>query len=335
MNDKLISSDQLSNLIRKLKNQKKRVVTYNGSFDVLHAGHIESIREAKQQGDTLIILLNSDKSIKMYKGPSRPMLPEKERAKMISALEDVDYVVIFEEINPKKILSEIKPSVHCNGSDWGKNCVERDVVERNGGKIHVLKWKDGFSTTDIISRILDVSKKPTVKAIFMDRDGTINDNKKGYVHKVEDFKFLPGVVSSLRKLSKTEYLLIIVTNQSGIGRGKFSHDDFRKLSKWIVGTLKKEKIKIDKTYHCPHHPKDNCDCRKPGIELFLHAVEDFEINLSKSWIIGDNEKDVLTGREANIKTIKIGNRMKQNLKLEPNYYASSFQEAADIILSKE
>src|SRR3989344_9533026 len=126
MIDKIISKTKLDKLIGELKNKKKKIVTYNGSFDVLHAGHIESIREAKRQGDILIILLNSDKSIKMYKGPLRPINTESDRSKIISALGDVDYVVIFDEINPKKILSEIKPDVHCNGSDWGKNWVERE-----------------------------------------------------------------------------------------------------------------------------------------------------------------------------------------------------------------
>jgi len=332
MSKKIIPQDEIFRLVHGLRKQNKKIVTYNGSFDVLHAGHIESIREAKRQGDILIILLNSDKSIKMYKGPLRPINTESDRSKIISALGDVDYVVIFDEINPKKILSEIKPDVHCNGSDWGKNWVEREVVEKNGGKFHLLKWEKGFSTTDVISRILEVSKKSTVKAIFMDRDGTINDNKKGYVHKIGDFEFLPGVLSSLRKLSKTEYLLIIVTNQSGIGRGKYTPNDFQKLNKWIMDTLGKENIRIDRIYHCPHHPDDNCDCRKPGIRLFLQAVEDFGISLSKSWLIGNDESDIVAGREANIKTIKIGKKVDSALKLEPNYYAKNFKEAVDIIL---
>ena len=120
-NNKITTLKKLIPIVQKLKKQNKKIVTYNGSFDVLHAGHIESIREAKRQGDILIILLNSDKSIKMYKGPLRPINTESDRSKIISALGDVDYVVIFDEINPKKILSEIKPDVHCNGSDWGKN----------------------------------------------------------------------------------------------------------------------------------------------------------------------------------------------------------------------
>lgn len=330
MNKKIIPQDAISSLVQDLRKQNKKIVTYNGSFDVLHVGHIKSIKEAKEQGDVLIILLNSDKSIKMYKGPSRPINNQDDRAGTISSLDAVDYIVLFDEINPKRILSLIKSDIHCNGSDWGENCIERSVVEENGGKIHVLKWEEGFSSTDVIDKTLGEEK--FVKAIFLDRDGTINDNKDGYTHKIEDFEFLPGVIEGLKKLSKTDYLLIIVTNQSGIGRGMFTHDDFKKLSEWLLSEFNKEGIKITKIYHCPHHPDDDCDCRKPGIGLFLQAVKDFGINLSKSWFTGNSDNDVIAGREANIRTIKIGDKVNDILKLEPSYYVKNFKEAVDIIL---
>lgn len=330
MRKKIISQDEISSIVQDLRKQNKKIVTYNGSFDVLHTGHIKSIGEAKEQGDVLIILLNSDKSIKLYKGPSRPVNNQGDRAELIASLDTVDYVVLFDEINPKKILGLIKPDVHCNGSDWGENCIERSVVEENGGKIHVLEWQEGFSSTNIINKILGEEK--SIKAIFLDRDGTINDNKKGYIHKIEEFEFLPGVINSLKELSKTDYLLIVVTNQSGIGRGIYAHDDFQKLSEWLLSSLKNEGIKISKIYHCPHHPIDRCDCRKPGIGLFLRAVHDFGISLNKSWLIGDSDSDVIAGREANIKTIKIGDKVNSVLKLEPNYYTLNFKEAVEIIL---
>lgn len=331
MNKKIIPQEAISSVVQSLRNQNKKIVTYNGSFDVLHVGHVRSIKEAKAQGDILIVLLNSDKSIKLYKGPTRPINRQEDRAELIASIDVVDYVVIFDEINPKKILNLIKPDIHCNGSDWGENCVERGVVEENGGQIHVLEWREGFSSTNTIDKIFGDEQKP-VKAIFLDRDGTINDNKKGYTHKIGQFEFLPGVIEGLRKLSKTDYLLIIVTNQSGIGRGIYKQDDFQKLSKWLLDVLNKQGIKISKIYHCPHHPNDNCDCRKPGIGLFLKAVKDLGISLNKSWLIGDRDSDVIAGREANIKTIKIGNKMNDAFKLEPNYYAKNFKEAVDIIL---
>jgi rfaE bifunctional protein nucleotidyltransferase chain/domain len=332
MSKKIIPQNATPLIVKDLKKQGKKIVTYNGSFDILHAGHVESIREAKQQGDILIILLNSDKSVKLYKGPTRPINNQEIRAKAILSLDLADYIIVFDEINPKKVLDLIKPDIHCCGSDWGKNCIERKIVEENGGKIYVLKWKKGFSTTDIIKKKFGDQEKSSVKAIFLDRDGTINDNKGGYIYKIKDFEFLPGVIEGLKKLSKTDYFLIVITNQSGIGRGMYSDDDFQKLNKWLLNEVSGEGIRIDKIYHCPHHPDDKCDCRKPEIGLFLKAVRDFGINLSKSWFIGNSDSDVISGREANIKTIKIGDKVNSSLKLEPNYYVKNFEEAVNIIL---
>jgi len=332
INKKIKSKTQILKIVKDLKIKGKKIVTYNGSFDILHIGHIKSLYEAKNKGDILIVLLNSDKSIKIYKGPKRPIINQKDRAETLSALECVDYVTIFDEINPINILSLIKPHVHCNGSDWGKNCVERAVVERNGGKIYFLKWQKGYSTTSLIKKITELYSTPSVKAVFIDRDGTINDNGLGYIYKIEDFKFLPGSIDALRRLSKTDYKIIIVTNQSGIGRGLYNKADFEKLNSWFLETTKNHDIRIDKVYFCPHTPEDNCRCRKPEIGMLLEAVDDFGISLNESWVIGDDPKDVIMGRMANTKTIKIGSRMPLKLKLEPNFYASNLLEAVEKIL---
>lgn len=328
--NKIKSQKEIVGLAGSLKRKGKTVVTYNGSFDLLHLGHLRSLQEAKSQGDVLIVLLNSDKSVKGYKGPNRPIVSQLERAQMLAALECVDYVVIFDEINPKRILAEIKPDIHCNGSDWGKDCVEKETVEKNGGRIYILKFVPGHSTTRLIEKILGVYAKPSVKAVFLDRDGTINENNPEYTHRKEDFKFLPGVIPALRKLSKTDYKIIIVTNQSGIGRGYFKEKELQELHCWLLGRFEKEKIRIDKIYYCPHHPKDDCSCRKPKIGLLEKAVRDFGIDLSKSWMIGDEEKDVLTGREANLKTIILGKKS-----AKAHYVAKDFAAAAAIILKNK
>lgn len=331
-NAKVISLTALPELLKKLSKQRKKIVTYNGSFDLLHIGHIRSVRQAKQQGDVLFILLNSDVSIKKYKGPSRPIISEKERAETIAALADVDYVVLFDDINPKKVLAIIKPAIHCNGSDWGKNCVEKEVVEENGGEIYILHWEKGYSTTKLIENIIKKHNEKDNKAVFIDRDGTINDNANGYIYDIKDFKFLPGVIKALQRLSKTEYKLIVITNQSGIGRGYYSLHDYEKLTRCMLKEFKKYSIRIDRVYYCPHKPEDACLCRKPNIGLLLQAVKDFGISLSKSWIVGDDVKDVLMGRVANLKTIKIGAKMPKGSKLEPHYYAKSLLDAASVIL---
>lgn len=335
MHKKIKTQNEIIRIVRSLKKQDKKIVTYNGSFDVLHFGHIKSLEEAKQQGDVLVVLINSDESIRQYKGPSHPINSQEERAEVLSAIECVDFLVIFDEINPKEILKKIKPDIHCNGSDWGKNCIERNVVEESGGRIHILKWQTGFSTSNLIKKILNVYSKPEAKAIFLDRDGTINiDNKPGYTYKINDFKFLPGVISGLKNLSKKDYKIIIATNQSGISRNYFKDSDLCLLHKWMIKELRKNGARINKIYYCPHGPDDNCFCRKPEPGMFLQAVKDFNINLSKSWFIGDDQRDVLAGRNANIKTIKIGDKMPPGLKLEPNYYAKNLLQAVEIIFKK-
>src|SRR3989338_3215825 len=169
---KIKTQKEIIQICRRFKKRKKTVVTYNGSFDVLHLGHIKSLEEAKSQGDVLIVPLNSDKSVKNYKGPNHPIVSEKERAQTLAALSCVDYVVIFDEINPKEILNKIKPNIHCHGSDWGIDCVEKETVESNGGKIYILKIVPGLSTTGLVKKILNIYAKPEVRAIFLDRDGT-------------------------------------------------------------------------------------------------------------------------------------------------------------------
>lgn len=329
---KIKEPKEIGEIIQRLKKQGKKIVTYNGSFDLLHSGHIASIHEAKEQGDILIIPINSDKSIRTYKGPNRPIVSQGDRAKILAALESVDYVTIFDDINPKKILALLKPNIHCNGLDWGKNCIERETVEQNGGRIHILKWKKDQSSSRLIKKILDMYKKPSRKAVFFDRDGTINLNKDGYIHKIEDFEFTPHALEGLRALTKTDYEIIILTNQSGIGRGYYTKDDFKKLNDWMLGFLKEKGIKITKTYYCPHVDENHCECRKPNIGMLLWAVRDFDISLNDSWFIGNDSRDVVMGREANVKTIKIGEKMPDALRLEPNYHVNDIQEAAKIII---
>lgn len=129
------------------------------------------------------------------------------------------------------------------------------------------------------------------KAIFLDRDGVINIDK-AYVSKIEDFEFCEGVFEALRHFQKLGYLLIIVTNQSGIGRGYYSEEDFQTLSTWMRKQLLDAKIKLDAIYHCPHAPEVNCTCRKPKSGMFEEAIKAFAIDVRNSWMIGDKKSDM-------------------------------------------
>lgn len=135
------------------------------------------------------------------------------------------------------------------------------------------------------------------KAIFLDRDGTINVEKH-YLYKIEDFEFLPGVIEALKMLQDAGYLLIVITNQSGIGRGYYTENDFKVLNDWMVNTLKEKGIVISAVYYCPHLPdakilkyRKDCECRKPKLGMYYQAIKDFNIDLSQSYAIGDKIRD--------------------------------------------
>ena len=139
------------------------------------------------------------------------------------------------------------------------------------------------------------------KALFLDRDGTINI-EKGYVFRIKDFEFRPGIFDLIRKYQQQNYLIIIVTNQSGIARGFYTEKEFRTLSEWMTKTFQSEKINITKIYHCPHHPDftGKCTCRKPAPGMILQAIREFNINPGASVLIGDKKSDISAGKNAGI-----------------------------------
>jgi D-glycero-beta-D-manno-heptose 1-phosphate adenylyltransferase len=150
---KIIAPHLLSEHIALLKSNNKTIVTLNGSFDLMHAGHLQIIYEASLQGEVLIVALNSDASIKKYKSLNRPIIPLEYRMEMMAALEFVRYVTWFDETDPRQLLSTIQPHVHVNGEEYGENCLEADVVRSYGGKMHIVSIVPGFSTSTIIHKI--------------------------------------------------------------------------------------------------------------------------------------------------------------------------------------
>jgi D-glycero-D-manno-heptose 1,7-bisphosphate phosphatase len=146
------------------------------------------------------------------------------------------------------------------------------------------------------------------KALFLDRDGIINIDY-GYVSKIEKFTFNEGIFDLLRFFRKEGYLLFIVTNQSGIGRGYYSEEDFNTLTKWMLDALKKEDIHIESTQHCSHAPEENCYCRKPNRGMIEAILSEQTLDLKESWMIGDKQSDIDLAHNATIAhTISIGER---------------------------
>lgn len=147
----------LAGVLADLRRQGKRVVFTNGCFDLLHPGHIYLLSQAKPLGDVLVVGVNSDASVKRLKGAQRPILSEPERILLLSALAVVDYVTIFSEDTPLELIRLLRPQVLVKGGDWSPEAVVgREVVEEEGGKVVLISYQAGFSTTDIIKRILTV-----------------------------------------------------------------------------------------------------------------------------------------------------------------------------------
>jgi rfaE bifunctional protein nucleotidyltransferase chain/domain len=152
---KIKDLDEIARIADRLRREGRTVVTNNGSYDLLHIGHVISLFEAARQGDVLIVGVNSDISVRAYKGPSRPIVPQQARVRMIAALPCVDYVTTFDEPVCIPFVQRVRPDVHTNGAEYGKDCIERQVVERFGGRIHLLPMVEGFHSSDLIRRILE------------------------------------------------------------------------------------------------------------------------------------------------------------------------------------
>ena len=185
------------------------------------------------------------------------------------------------------------------------------------------------------------------KAIFLDRDGTINVDKK-YLSKIEDFEYLSGAIEGLKLLQDAGYLLIIITNQSGIARGYYTEDDFSKLNDWMIQNLKSRGIEISKVYYCPHHLdgkiekyRVDCNCRKPKLGLYQKAIEDFDIDLSESWTIGDKLRDSQICETTNCRGFLISDLEKTNIinvvkrgNIRNIEYANDLYDAAKMIVNR-
>lgn len=150
----VLSRQQVSAFAARIRATGGRVVFTNGVFDLLHPGHIRYLNDARTLGDVLIVGVNSDRSVRANKGPTRPITPEAERAELIASLRSVDAVTVFDEDTPLALITAVQPDVLAKGADWGpENIVGRDVVEGRGGAVVRVKLAEGFSSTRLIDRV--------------------------------------------------------------------------------------------------------------------------------------------------------------------------------------
>ena len=150
----IIRRDDIVELVKNLHAQGKTVVTTNGCFDILHVGHVRYLQKTKSFADVLIVMLNSDKSVKSIKGPTRPINCEDDRAEILCALSVVDYVVLFDEDSPRNLLDEIKPDVYTKGADYTMETLpDADIMRKNGTRVEFISFVEGKSTTNVIKKM--------------------------------------------------------------------------------------------------------------------------------------------------------------------------------------
>lgn len=175
-------------------------------------------------------------------------------------------------------------------------------------------------------------EKELKKAIFIDRDGVINI-EKDYLYKIEDFEFISGVFEALRAFLKKGYLLFIITNQSGIGRGYYTFEDFKLLTNWMLKELNKQNIEIKDVQFCPHTPNEECLCRKPNTGMIDNILKKYSLDLENSWLIGDKASDIKCAKNAKIKNtiqVKSGHSFNENLS-EATYVCETILDSVKFI----
>ena len=152
--DKIRPRGWLASAVTTLKREGKQVVFTNGCFDLLHVGHVRLLEQARQLGDVLVVGINSDRSVRRLKGPSRPLVKERDRAQVLARLASVDYVTVFDEATPHALIAALKPNVLVKSADWAmREVVGRDVLKRSGGRVVRIPLVKGYSTTGLVERL--------------------------------------------------------------------------------------------------------------------------------------------------------------------------------------
>lgn len=293
-------------LAERLVSLPRPLVFTNGVFDVLHRGHVQYLHAARQLGGSLVLGLNSDTSARLLgKGPDRPLNRAGDRALVLAALQSVSLVTFFDERTPVSLIQDIRPDVYVKGGDYDMETLEETRVVRGwGGQSLAIPFVDGYSTTSLVQRIR--RGQALRKAAFLDRDGVINLDR-AYVHRWEDFEFVPGAIDAMRRLAGAGYALVVVTNQSGIARGMYTPAQYQALTERLREYLAAQGVPLAGVYHCPHHPAGkvaefavDCDCRKPAPGLILQAARELGLSLPDSLLVGDKPSDVQAARAAGV-----------------------------------
>jgi rfaE bifunctional protein nucleotidyltransferase chain/domain len=325
---KILSLEQMDQWVASEKAAGRRIGFTCGSFDLLHAGHVQYLAAARDLCDRLIVAVNSDASVGRYKNPLRPIVPERERIYVVAGLAAVDAVTVLEDDRPLSLLLRWKPDLYIKGGDYQADELRSgDDVRAYGGRVEVIRPGFDTSSSKLIDRIGALSAHAVPEAatlhsfrglVLLDRDGTLIRNIP-FLHDPSKVEILPGVIEGLEKLQAAGFRLAIVSNQQGIGLGYFTVQDFIAVNQVMLRELGSRGIRISKIYFCPHSLAEQCSCRKPAVGMVVRAMRDFKTAPEQTFLIGDSDDDMQAGAAAGCRTVRTG--------------AGGFGAAAEQILS--
>lgn len=311
-----------------------------GAFDLLHAGHVEYLSEARRCCDALLVAVNSDSSVRASKGQWRPINSEQHRLSVVAALQTVDAVTLMPETRPAELIQLLQPDLYMKGGDYSEaNLRSKPLVEAYGGRVVVIPIRSHISTSAILERaallqlheqvpLPNAAQRP--RLIFLDRDGTLIRDVP-FLHDPSRVELLPGVLEGLRHLQHAGFTLVLVTNQQGIGLGYYTEADFIAVNRALLRQLAPAGIRIARIYYCPHSLADDCECRKPGSLLLKRAFEYFQASPGACFFIGDSPADCQAAAGAGCPSVLISPGA--SLPAPCTHRAGSFQEAAAWVLS--
>jgi rfaE bifunctional protein nucleotidyltransferase chain/domain len=341
MKSKIRTREEVVQICCEQRGIGKRIGLTSGAFDVLHAGHVEYLEYARTLVDVLVVAVNSDESVRSYKSPGRPINGERERAEVIAGLQSVDHVFVFSERNNNLNVELLKPDVYIKAGDYtAESLSSRGIVESYGGRVEIVPFKAGFSTTGVIEKIAALSRTEEGEqivyerrpAVFVDRDGTVNEHIE-YLSDPAQFREIPGSFAALKSIRDLGFRIVIVTNQPGIGLGYFSKEDFFVVNREMMRQASSIGCFIDKVYFCPHSKGDSCQCRKPNPYFIERAVRELNVDLSKSFVIGDMTSDIQLGKNAGCRSVlvKTGRGGEDRLyDVRPDYVVSDLREVVSL-----
>ncbi len=319
------NSKDLLEALNTLRNNNK-IGVISGSFDVLHEGHKLALDFCKSKVDKLVVLINSDESIRLYKGNERPFIKLAERMNDLNVYDNELFICMFNDLIPNNILENIKPDIYFLSRDWIKNAVEKPILEK-----YNIKLLDHPELTNISTTKLNPKLDKSIGAIFFDRDGTINKDV-GFLNSVDKIEISSKNLKAISKLSELNFLNIIISNQSGVDRGYFNVKAVEKINNKIIKIISDNNGRIDNIYYDTSTSEKPSENRKPNIGMVLQARDDYNISLKNSWVIGDKDSDIELGKKCNMKTIYIKNdKYKYKSDFKPDYIVKNLMQAYKII----